>query len=556
VSDPSAEPPATTPERRSTPPRVSIVRSSAVLAAGTMASRLTGFVRTAVLVAAIGLGTVGDAYTVSIQLPNVVYELLLGGILTSVVVPLLVKAQSDDDGGKAFTDRLLSLALVLFCAVTAVAVAAAPLITDLYLSDKVTGAKVELTTQLSQLSFLAIAFLGMSALLGAVLNAKETFFATGWAPVVNNLVVIVIGGVLIALTTGTDLNSASISSTVTLLLGLTFPVGVAAQAAILWYAMRRNGYRWRWRLDVRGSGLGEVGRLAKWMICYVLISQVGVLVLVNLLSANSGDDRGGPGNAVHQNAFLLFMLPHGIVAVSVITALLPQMSRAAAAGEFAQVANRLNQGIRLSSTVLVPATAAFLALGVPIAVLVYGHGQAQPGLVTATGWATVAAGIGLVPFAVSQLQIFAFYAMRDTKTPALVNIAVVAAKVAAYWVAFVVLPPKWTVVGFMMANTLSYLVAVALTAWLLRKRVGRLGTVRILRTLTRLTVAATVGGLAGWAVGYGAQAWLGTSALGSGVAVFAGGAALLAVFGGGAMLMRVSEITEIVGTVRGRLGSS
>jgi putative peptidoglycan lipid II flippase len=557
AESPATESPATESPADDAPPAASVVRggsasvarSSAVLAVATLVSRVTGFLRTAAIVAAIGLGPVSNAYTVSIQLPNAVYELLLGGILSSVIVPLLVKAQAEPDGGKAYTDRLLSVALVLFGAVTALAVLAAPLITRVYLGDDLSIAG--LTTALGRLSLLTIAFLGVSALLGAVLNARERFVATGWGPVANNVVVIAIAAALMIVTSRSGLSVSTFGGLPLLLLGLTFPIGVAVQAGVLWVALRRSGYRWRWRFDLRGVGLGEIGRLARWTLLYVAVNQLAVFALVRVLAMN--DERGGPGNAVHQNAFVLFMLPHGIAAVSVITALLPRMSRTATAGDLRGVASQLGLGVRLSSVVMIPATAAFLALGPVIATVVYGHGKAEPDLVRAIGWATMAAGIGLVPFAWSQLQIFAFYALRDTRTPALLNIGAIAVRIGAIGLAYVLLPPSLTVVGTMTANTLSYLVALVLTGVVLRRRLGPLGTTMLLRTLTRLALVGLVAGAAAWAVSWAAQAGLGSGTTGSLVAVLAGGSVLVVLFVIGAFALRVREVTDVVGILRRKL---
>jgi len=550
--EPAASPNASQPggpPASSSSAQPSVARTSGILALGTLASRITGFGKAAVVAAAIGLGPLGSAYTVATQLPTFVYELLLGGILTGVVVPLLVKAEREDpDGGKAYTDRLLSLAVVLFGAVTVLAVAAAPLIARVYVEE---GPKAELVTTLGRLALLVVAFLGLSALFSAVLNLRGRYVAVGWAPVVNNLVVIALAGVLMVVGTFDPSSATGLGAGELVVLGLTFPLGVGAQALVLWVALRRSGYRWRWRLDVRNAGLGEIGRLARWMLLYVAVSQVGIFVIVRL--ADAAERRGGPGNAVHTNAFLLFMLPHGIAAVSVMTALLPQMSRAAEAGRLRDLAGRLELGTRLIGAVLVPATAAYLALGLPIAVLAFQRGAVTPELARATGLATAVAAVGLVPFAVNALQVFAFYALRDTRTPVVVNAAAVGVKIAVDIGLYLVLPPDRVVLGLMVGNSVSYAVAVLVSARLLRQRIGPLHGARVARTFARVSLAALVAGLIGGGIGYAAQVALGTGQAGALVAVVAGGGALVLAYLSAAIVLQVDEVTDVLATVRRRL---
>ncbi|HEV2086830.1 MAG TPA: murein biosynthesis integral membrane protein MurJ, partial [Cryptosporangiaceae bacterium] len=458
----------------------SVARNSGIMAAGSVVSRVTGFVRTAAIAAAIGALTVGNAYQVSYALPLQVYELVLGGVLTSVLVPVLVKARKrDPDGGDGYTSRLLSLAVVVLGVTTVLAVLSAPLLTGIFANADTTPEARGLITALSYFMLPSIFFYGLSALLAAVLNTRGHFAAPMWAPIVNNLVVISMALVFLALSTG-RLTAATIQPWQVALLGGGTLLGVVSQVAALAPALRRVGYRFRFQLQLRGLGLRQLGRMAGWMFAYVAVSQVGVIVVLRLASLN--DTRGGPSALVHNSAFILFMTVHGIVAVSVITALMPRMSAAAVDGKLGEVAAHLSQGARLSAVILVPATAAYLALGVPIAVAVFQWGNLGHDSATAIGYALMAAAIGLVPFAISQMQIFAFYALGDTRTPALANIAVVAVKVVMALALYALLPPAWTIVGLMTANTASYAVAVAVSAWLLRRRVGRLDGPRTAQT--------------------------------------------------------------------------
>lgn len=530
----------------------SVVRSSGIMAILSLISRATGFLRTAAIGAAIGGGLVGNAYQVANTLPNMLYELLLGGILTSVVVPLLVTAKKRDaDGGVAFTHRLLTAAILLLGLATLLALLAAPLLTAFFADGRTTSDSRTLTTTLAYLLLPEIFFYGLAALLSAVLNTRGQFAAPAWAPILNNLTVIVTAVVFFVLPGPATLNPATITGAQVGVLGTGTTLGIALQALALWPALRKVGFRWKWRFDLRGSGLGEAGRLGAWMFVYVGVSQLGLLPVIKI--ANYAGNRDEPGPLIHNNAFLLFMMVHGIVAVSILTALLPRMSAAAAERDFPEVTRNLSLGARLSSVVLVPATAAYLVLGVPLAVTAFRWGNFTQDQAVSTGYATMAAAIGLVPFAISQMQIFAFYALRDTKTPALLNLPVVGAKVAFDLGVFYLVPTEYIVVGLQFGNTVSYLVAVAVTGQVLRRRLGGLESMAIARTLTRLAVAAVVAGLVGWGVSAGIHAGLGGGKVGSIVALVGAGGVLIGVYTVVALRLRVAEVVELVNTVKRRL---
>ncbi|MFI5959600.1 murein biosynthesis integral membrane protein MurJ [Cryptosporangium sp. NPDC051539] len=558
VADPSvAVPGGPTPtDTGETPPEEtaarSVARSSGVMAMFSLISRATGFLRTAAIGAAIGGGLVGDAYQVSNTIPNMLYEFLLGGILTSVVVPLLVAAKKRDaDGGEAFTHKLLTAATVLLGAATLLALVGAPLLAAFFASSESTDASRRLTTTLTYLLLPEIFFYGLSALLGAVLNTRNQFAAPAWAPILNNVTVIVTAVVFLLLPGPASLSPQTISGAQVAVLGIGTTLGIVLQSFALWPALRKVGFRWKWRFDLRGSGLGEAGRLGVWMFVYVGVSQIGVLPVIKI--ANYAGTNGGPGPLIHNNAFLLFMMVHGIVAVSILTALLPRMSAAAADRDFPELRRNLSLGARLPSVVLMPATAAYIVLGIPLAVTAFRWGNFSQDQAISTGYATMAAAIGLVPFAISQMQIFAFYALRDTKTPALLNIPVVVAKLAFDVGVLFLLPPEYIVVGLQCGNTVSYLVAVFVSGRYLKRRIGGLETMAVTRTLTRLGVAAAIAGLISWGVAYGIQAGLGIGKTGSFVSLVVAGVVLVGVYAVVALRLRVAEVVELADTVKRRL---
>jgi putative peptidoglycan lipid II flippase len=294
------------------------------------------------------------------------------------------------------------------------------------------------------------------------------------------------------------------------------------------------------------------------MLVYVAVSQVAVVVVVRIamLAADGwrvGDDVVA-GPFIFNNAFLIFMMAHGIVAVSIITALMPRMSAAANERRTTDMANHLSVGTRLAAVILLPATVGYLILGRPLAVTLFEWGNYTHDQAVATGTVIAVAGLGLVPFAISQLQLFAFYAMRDTRTPALVNLPVVAVRIGVDILLYVVLPVTLVTAGLMAGNAVSFLVATALGYWLLRRRIGRLGLTTTLSSLGRLAVAAAVAAVPTGLVLWAMTAIWGDGKLPSVLQLVAGGIVLVTTFGATALLLRVHEVKQLTSMVMARVG--
>jgi putative peptidoglycan lipid II flippase len=548
---PALEEPAEKPSVES----AGVARNSAVMALGTIASRITGMARTIVTAYAIGSAAVSSAYAYANNLPNQVYELLLGGVLAGVVVPLLVKAQKTDaDQGEAFIQRLLTMTVALFAAITAVAVAAAPLLTTLVAgpSFRAQPGNSALTTTFAYLILPEILFYAVAAVFGAVLNSRGRFAAPAWVPVLNNLVVIVTAAVFFVMHGSGKLDVSTLTGAEVLVLGVGTTLGIVVQSLALWIPMHRLGFRWKWRWDWRATGLAEAGNVAGWLILYVALSQVGLTAVLNA----TGSAPGGVGSAVYNYAYVLFTLPHGLVAVSVITALLPRMSRAAVDGRPRAIAHDLSLGTRLSATLLVPASGVLLALGPAIGVLIYAHGNTNVEQGVLIGEVAAVAGIGLVPFAISQIQTFVFYSMREPRTAALINIPVVLMRIVGAVLVAILIPgraPGFVLQALMIVNTGSYVLAMVLGAFFLRRRLGRLHLVRTISTLVRVTLATIPAVLVAYLIQTQLSRLLGQSLVADIVALGAGLTVGGGVYLGLALLLRVREIREVFDQIRRRV---
>jgi putative peptidoglycan lipid II flippase len=554
----TAEHPVVPVRPRSAEPEVetSVARHGAVMASGSIISRVTGFLRTATIGAVIGAIAIGNDYNLANTLPGMVYELLLGGVLASVVIPLLVRARTRDaDRGEAYAQRLLTLAVVFLAGATVVAVLFAPVFTFLLAGRATPPDDRSLITTLSFLLLPMIFFYGLAALFAAILNTRGHFAMPTFAPILNNLVVI---GMMLSLLFFSPVlhpkDAASLSATQVAVLGAGTTLGIIVQAAALLPALRRVGFAWRWRWDFRQLHLREIGRVSVWMLAYVVASQIALVVVLRLAQTASHRALGAAGPAIFNNAFLIFMMAHGIVAVSIITALMPRMAAAAAENRHEDLVSQLSLGTRLTAVVLVPTTAAYVVLGRPLAVSLFQYGNYTHDAAIATGWVIAVAGLGLVPFAISQLQLFAFYAMPDTKTPALVNIPVVILRIVVDLLLFVVLPAGGVAAGLMGGNAISFVLAAVLGYWLLRQRVGLLGMRQIVSTIARLGFAALVACVPALIVVIGLTTLWTDDRPASYVELVLGGIVLIGTYIAVAFALRVQEVRDLAGMLRARLG--
>jgi putative peptidoglycan lipid II flippase len=520
---------------------VSELRGTGTMALGTVASRGTGFLRTAVLVAVLGVQGVPLAFTVANTAPNIVYELLLGGILTSTVVPLLVRAERGGYG-EAYAQRLLTLTVLVLGGTAVLLVALAPQVVDLYLNQDVDPQTRDLAVTFARFFLPQVLFYGVGAVLGAWLNTHQRFGPPMWAPVLNNLVVIATLGVFALLPGPDELTTSSITDTQVLVLGLGVTLGIVAQTVALLPALRDTGFRLTLRLDLRGTGLGEAARLARWTFFYVVCNQLVLLVVVQLASG-APLDRGYPS---YTNAFLLWQLPHAVVAVSVITALLPAMSRAAHDDRLDVLRAQLDRGLRATTTLMVPAAVALAVLGPQVATTVFGHGRTSVDQARFIGELLAVFACGLVAFSAYQLQLRAFYALQDTRTPALVNLVVNAVTVSVDVALYVSLPDRWKVLGLAVGQASSYLVGVVVCTTVLARRVPRDPGGHVLRTAVRCLLACVLPAAVALVVARLAEQALGTATTGSLVASLAGGAVLGVGYVVAVRLLRVSEVDNLL----------
>jgi putative peptidoglycan lipid II flippase len=535
----------------------SLLRNSGVMAAGTVVSRLTGMVRNSMIAAAIGTALLSDTYLVANTVPNILYILLVGGALNAVFIPQLVRhLREDDDGGDAFAQRLITVVGVVLLGVSAVAVLAAPLIVRLYSSARWTSEELGLSVAFARFCLPQIFFYGLATMLGQVLNSRGRFAAPMWTPILNNLVVIVVALLFIRVS-GTDPSVRTITAGQTTLLGVGTTAGIAVQALALVPSLRAVGFRLRPRFDLRGAGLGRSWVLAKWTLVFVATNQVSYAIITKLatttgsLAKEQGLDFGA-GYSPYSYAHLLFLLPHAVVTVSVVTALFPRISGAAAAGDVRAVGRSVSEALRLIMVVIVPAAAAMLVLGPRIGVTLFGYGHAGARSGSFVGETLQAFALGLVPFTVYYVLLRAYYALEDTRTPAFLNVVLNLANLGLALALFAALPVRYKVPGLALAYALAYVVAALLTWFAAQRRLGALDAYEVVRLLVRVTLAALLGALVALLVATVLGAAVGTSplatVLGLLLATAAGGVTYVAL----AHLLHIAELRSFVATVRRR----
>lgn len=539
--------------------RAGLGRSTAVMAAGTASSRVLGLLRTVVLVAAIGSATVAaNTFAAANWLPNAIYMLIAGGVLNAVLVPQIVKADRSPRGHE-FVDRLLSVSMALLLGATVVLVLAAPVVVTLAVGgpgEERDTRFLALTLAFAYVTLPQVFFYGLYTLLGQVLNARGMFGPYMWAPVVNNVVAIAgIGLFALLYDTGVDSDVGSYdfwTSGPVLVLGGTATLGVVAQALVLLVPLRRAGFRFRPRLGWRGVGLGGAARLAGWTFAALVVGQVGVWVVTRVASgaAQAQEDALVAGNAHYTNAFMIFMLPHSLVTVSLLTALYTRLAGHATAGDATAVRRDWSWGLRTLGVFTVFATAVLVVLALPVSRLVL-IGD-RPEAAAAMAPVVVALAVGLVPLGVWSLVQRVHYAYEDARTLFRLQVPMAIVVSLGAWGASAVLPVPWWTVGACAAISASYLLGALAGAQRVRMRLGGLG-----REVVVVHLKAGAGALAaaavGWAVGrlFGdlSRAGLVTAAL----ACVVVGLVMLAVYVGALRLMRVREMDALAGPVLLRL---
>jgi putative peptidoglycan lipid II flippase len=539
-----------------------VLGNSAVMAAGTVVSRMSGYIRSILLAAALGNALHADVFTIANTVPNMLYILLAGGVFNAVLVPQLVRAQRNDpDGGEAYTNRVVTLAAIFLLVVTVLLVLAAPWLMRLYLDgsfyEPALAAERESVIDFARYCLPQVFFYGMFVLIGQILNARGTFGPMMWAPIANNVISVAVLVIYLVAFGPAESLSGGFTGNQELVLGLGSTLGIAAQFLILVPYLKAAGFMFRPRFDFRDSGLGHTLRLGMWTVFFVVVNQIAYTVVVRLASSGTAEGTAadpGTGYTVYSSAFLLVMVPHSIITVSLATAILPRLSARAADADLAGLATTLVSTLRTALALIIPFALLLPLVALDVANLVWGYGAAST---TYDNFAPSLAlfGAGIVFFTVHYLMLRGFYALERTRTVFWVQCVISAVNITLA-VAFVATTDaEHTSPALVLAYTGAYAVGAFGSYLVLHRLLGGLDSRRLVRFLVRALLAA---GLS--AAVAGGAAWLLADLLGDdrskleslafvGVVATIDGVLYLLL----ARAFRIAEVNELVETVTRRL---
>ncbi|MGL5808812.1 MAG: murein biosynthesis integral membrane protein MurJ [Nocardioides sp.] len=548
-----------------------LLRASAVMAIGTTFSRISGLLRAVLLAAAIGNLLAADVFNIANTVPNMLYILLAGGVFNAVLVPQLVRSmKADADGGAAYANRVVTAATLFLGLVTVAMVIGAPWLMRLFLNpayfEPEMAAQLDSVVDFARYCLPQVFFYGMFVLAGQILNARGKFGPMMWAPIANNAIAVL---VLIAYllsygpARGADL-CGGFSPGQELLLGLGSTAGIVVQFAILIPYLRAAGFRFSPRFDFRSATAQETSlrttfRLGVWTLSFVIVNQIAYTVVVKLASggtAVSCESDPGTGYTVYAYAFLLAMVPHSIVTVSLATAVLPRLADHASDGDrpdaLRELARTLAQTIRTALSVIVPFACLLPVIAPMLARVTFGWSAAAAATVDLYVPSLILFGISLVFFTVHYLVLRGFYALELNRTVFFIQCAVALTNIILAITLVSRANREQTAPALVVAYGTSYVVGACVSYLVLRRRLGGLETGRLAAFLARILPAALVASIAAFSVHRGLAALVADPTTHAGEQLWASATLLIVVavaagtFFMMARILRMPEVTDLL----------
>jgi putative peptidoglycan lipid II flippase len=567
VARPVSQPPEGEPASSAAAAQPSVLGSSAVMAAGTVVSRLSGYVRTTLLAAALGNSLHADVFTIANTIPNMLYILLAGGVFNAVLVPQLVRARKNDaDGGTAYTNRVITFATVFLLTVTVILVVAAPLVMRLLLDPQYFTTEFAVQRQsiidLARYCLPQVFFYGMFVLVGQVLNSRGSFGPMMWAPIANNVIAVLV--LITYLLTVGPAHGAQLSGGygpgAEALLGIGSTLGIAAQFLILVPYLKRAGFTFRPRFDFRGSGLGHTFRLGLWTVLFVVVNQIAYTVVVRIAShgtiaaAGQSGSSHGTGYTVYSYAFQLAMVPHAIITVSLATAVLPRLSALAADHDLRGLGEAVSSTLRSTYALVLPAVALLPVVAPDLASVVWGYGSANQTYTRFIAPLSLFA-IGVFFFTTHYLMLRGFYALEQTRRVFFIQCVVSGTNIVAAVALTRGIDPDQTASRLVLAYATSYAVGAALSYRQLSVQLGGLSGGRLLRFGVRIGLVVGLAAVVALLARHGIHGLLGghdnATALVRVVVVGAAGTLAYLVL---ARVVRLDEVSQVTRMLAGRVG--
>lgn len=536
--------------------RSGMAKASAVVAMGTGLSRITGLVRVGALTYALGRTVLSDSYNLANIAPNLIYELLLGGVLSATLIPLFVDAnESDDDETPAVLMTVCLVALVIVSVGSLLLIHGA----EAVFHSRITAGRrthsaaavqhdlVQLRTVVALADLLVpqILFYGLTTLATAALNARRIFKAPAFAPVLNNLITsaMLVASVWVVRSRHSILSVDRYDSPTVLLLGIGTTAGVAAMSLVLIRPLRDVVGNMRWRFEPRHRAVRAMIRLSGWTVGYVIANQIA-LAIVYALAVRSGEGT----LTAYTTAFIFFQLPHGLFAVSIMTTYMPELAIAASADDHESFRRSFLDGLRMMMLVILPAAIGYLLLAKPLISILLQRGNFHGVDAEVTGRTLAMFAVGLPGFSLYLYALRAFYAGKDTRTPFMINAAENAINVI---LAFALMNAKSP--GLALAYSLAYVAAAALAFVRLDRGLGGFGRAHVRATLdalARMLAACAAMALGVWLVTITVGSDHGTGALirvGASIVVGVG------IYGAAITVLRVEEARQLADRITSRL---
>lgn len=535
-----------------------LVAASKWMALGTIFSRLTGFARLLLLFAVIGKSLNADIFNNANTVPNALYILVAGGIFNVVLVPQLVRAMKNDpDGGDAYANRVITLGLLVLTAATVILVLAVPLLLHVFFDGGLFDPRNEQQLQSAQLLMWLcmpqVFFYGAFVLVGQVLNARGRFGPMMWAPIVNNVAACAVLGVY-AIVFGSSDAIDGFTTTQSLLLGLGSTAAIALQALVLVPYLRRAGFRFRARFDFRGVGLSHTFSLGVWTLLFIVVNQIAFIVVNRLGNRatleGARDGKEAAGAAVYELGFLVSQVPHGVITVSLATAIIPMLSALAADDRYDRFRLELGRTIRVVLVIVVPLAVTVACLGQQ-AGTVAGLVGSLKGNTELIGYTIQAFGLAMIAFPIHYLMLRGFYANENTRTPFFIQIVIAAVNIAAAVVLTSMVSPARVAMMLALSYGIAYVVGSILSATLLSRSVGPVFDREMFVFGGKLAFAAVATAVVMLGVAFGLdQAGLDQSRPAGGLLTLlvAGGLGALA-YVGSAKVLGIDQLAYVVSTL-------
>ncbi|RRJ86528.1 murein biosynthesis integral membrane protein MurJ [Gulosibacter macacae] len=522
----------------------SLGRTSLILASGTMVSRALGFVKAIVLAQTIGLvGSVSaDGFANANSLPASIYALIAGGLLNAVLVPQIVRATKQEDGGQRYVNRLITLAIIVLGSITIIITVGAPFIAWLY-GMTLSGEQLALVVAFAYWCLPQVFFYGLYAVVSEVLNARKVFAPFAWAPVLNNVIAIV-GLMMFGWMFGADPTGertiAEWSPVMIAVLGGMTTLGVVIQAGVLFLFLPKAGFPYRPDFHFRGTGLSKVGTLASWSLGVLVVVQI--TGWVETLATNLAFGQAASLAAL-QNAWMIFMLPHSIITVSLTTTMFTSLSERVADGDRTSVVRQFSEGARTITMFMVFSTVALMVISPAFARI---FDSTDRGL-EALALLLCGAMLSLLPYSLLYFLQRVFYAFEDTRSAFFLYLGTTPLQLLGIWLATMLLPVETLVLGLVLTQSLATLIRFFILFAVLRKRLGGIDGRELVRAGLRFAIAAVPTALIGllivWMLGaYGSGGWARSSILAALITCAAAGVAMLIAYFGLSAALRSPEL--------------